>query len=60
MRTVKSFTADNEFVLTDQINMYAKGNELEVLSFQIHTFEREGKTIFSAFVLYQWIEEEET
>ena len=59
MRTVKSFTADNEFVLTDQINMYAKGNELNVVSLQTHVVEKEGRTMFSAFVVYEWTEEAE-
>jgi hypothetical protein len=60
MRTVKSFTADNEFVLADQINMYAKGNDLQVISLQTLVIEREGKNAFSAFVLYEWVEEEES
>lgn len=60
MRTVKSFTADNEFVLTDQINMYAKGNDLNVISLQTHVVEKDGRTMFSAFVVYEWTEEEES
>lgn len=60
MRTVKSFTADNEFVLTDQINMYAKGNELNVVSLQTHVVEKEGRMTFSAFVVYEWTEDAET
>ena len=60
MRTVKSFTGDNEFVLADQINMYAKGNELSVVSLQTHVVEREGKLTFSAFVLLEWDEENES
>ncbi|RKD25596.1 hypothetical protein BEP19_01235 [Ammoniphilus oxalaticus] len=58
MRTLKSFTADNEFILTDQINLYAKGNELQIVSIQTHALEKDGKTTFSAFVLYEWTEEE--
>ena len=59
MTTLKSFTADNEFVLTDQINMYAKGNELSIVSLQTHVLEKEGRTMFSAFVLYEWTDEVE-
>lgn len=59
MRTLKSFTADNEYVLTDQINMYAKGNELQIVSLQTHVLDKEGRTMFSAFVLFEWNEEAE-
>ncbi|HJV46503.1 MAG TPA: hypothetical protein VJ824_12360 [Bacillota bacterium] len=60
MRTVKCFTADNEFVLTDQMNMYAKGNELQVVSLQTHVIEKDGRLTFSAFVLYELLPEEES
>jgi hypothetical protein len=52
MRVVKTFTSENEFKLADDINTFAKSNELQVMELSSHLVERADKKEFVAFVIF--------